>query len=74
MTRSRMTTADPGPRTLAPNPYLLLARDIKLSHSIFALPFALLATFLAAASTDRLPASVTIGLIVVCMVLARTVA
>ena len=52
----------------------LLARDIKLSHSIFALPFALLATFLAAASGDRLPGPLALILIVVCMVLARTVA
>lgn len=51
-----------------------LARDIKLSHSVFALPFALLATFLAAASAGRLPEPVELGLIVVCMVLARTVA
>ena len=52
----------------------LLAQDIKLSHSIFALPFALLATFLAAASVDRLPQPLALCLIVLCMVLARTVA
>lgn len=50
------------------------ARDIKISHSIFALPFALLATFLAAGSQQRWPSVVTVTLIVVCMVLARTVA
>ncbi|MAE65447.1 MAG: 4-hydroxybenzoate octaprenyltransferase [Phycisphaeraceae bacterium] len=52
-----------------------LARDIRISHSIFALPFALLATFLAAASVGaRRPDAVAVGLIVLCMVLARTVA
>ncbi len=51
-----------------------VARDIKLSHSVFALPFALLAMVLAAAWAGRLPHVVEIGLIVLCMVLARTVA
>ena len=53
---------------------IVVARDIKLSHSVFALPFALLATFLAAAHGGRLPGAMTLGLIVVCMVLARTTA
>ena len=51
-----------------------LARDIKLAHSVFALPFALLATFLAAGSAQRLPGAVTLGLIVLCMFTGRTVA
>jgi len=51
-----------------------VARDIKLSHSVFALPFALLATFLAAAHAGRLPSLATILLIVLCMFFARTVA
>lgn len=51
-----------------------LTRDIKISHTVFALPFALLAAFLAAASGDRLPDAATLGLIVVCMVMARTAA
>lgn len=53
------------------------ASDIKLSHSVFALPWAILATFLAAQSAspqDVGPGWVRIGLIVLCMVLARTVA
>jgi 4-hydroxybenzoate polyprenyltransferase len=59
--------------------FIHLARDIKLSHSIFALPFALLATFLASGHAakpgqTRLPAPETIALIILCMVLARTVA
>lgn len=50
----------------------VFASDIKLSHSVFALPWAILATFMAAeAATPRIG---QIVLIVVCMVLARTVA
>jgi 4-hydroxybenzoate polyprenyltransferase len=45
---------------------------IKFSHSLFALPFALLATFLAA--RPSLPTVSQIGLIVVCMVAARSAA
>ncbi len=45
---------------------------IKYSHSVFALPFALLATFLAA--RPRLPSWSQFGLIVVCMVAARSAA
>lgn len=75
--------------------FALVARDIKISHSIFALPFALLATFLAhahqraqtpvgavenassivaSASSSLAPHWPIIALIVVCMVLARTLA
>lgn len=58
----------------------LMLRDIKLAHSVFALPFAVLAAFLAAprlAAADR-PGidwsvfSLQLALIVICMVLART--
>lgn len=45
---------------------------IKLSHSVFALPFALLATFLAA--RPALPGLIELTLIVVCMVAARSAA
>lgn len=45
---------------------------IKFSHSIFALPFALLATFLAA--RPALPSINAVALIVVCMVAARSAA
>ncbi len=51
-----------------------LAGDVKVSHSVFALPFALLAAFLAGAHVSRLPSVGAFALIVVCMVLARTVA
>jgi 4-hydroxybenzoate polyprenyltransferase len=48
---------------------------IKFSHSIFALPFALIATFLAARAIDLTwPGWTRLGLIVLCMVLARTFA
>jgi 4-hydroxybenzoate polyprenyltransferase len=61
--------------SIPPPRWLLLARDIKLSHSIFALPFALLATFLASYETrGEWPTPAVLGLIVLCMVLARTVA
>ena len=67
-----MTTAS---LKLAPHPlserFALLARDIKLSHTVFAMPWALLATFLAA---DGWPRAGQLGLIVLCMVTARTVA
>ena len=62
------------PATGLVNRAVFLARDIKLSHSVFALPFAVLAAFLAAAHAGRLPDGVSLGLIVLCMVLARTVA
>jgi 4-hydroxybenzoate polyprenyltransferase len=49
---------------------------IKFSHSIFALPYAVLATFLAARSTSppALPTWSQLGLIVLCMVGARSAA
>jgi 4-hydroxybenzoate polyprenyltransferase len=47
------------------------ARDIKISHTVFALPFALLSTFLAAGG---MPRAGVLLLILVCMVTARTVA
>jgi 4-hydroxybenzoate polyprenyltransferase len=47
------------------------ARDIKVSHTVFALPFALLSTFLAAGG---MPRPGVLLLILVCMVTARTVA
>ncbi len=48
---------------------------IKFSHSIFAMPFALIATFLAARAIHLVwPGWIRLGLIVLCMVLARTFA
>ena len=65
----------PGPAATGPIGQLrLIAADIKLSHSIFALPFALWAAFLAPAIDGRLPGAVALALVVVCMVLARTFA
>lgn len=58
---------------MPPNPLLLALRDIKLAHSVFALPFAVLATFLGAfplGSVARFAGQ--IALIVACMVFART--
>jgi len=50
------------------------AADIKLSHTVFALPFALLSMVMAACWAHRLPTVVEGLLILVCMVLARTMA
>ena len=65
----------PLPRSVADR-VAVLAADIKLSHSVFALPWAILATFMAAAKTSPagLPRWGQILLIVACMVLARTAA
>src|SRR5688572_23995145 len=57
----------------------LIAGDIKIAHSIFALPFALLAAFLAAVGDDKAPLEWTrfgqqLAFIVVAMFLARTTA
>jgi len=51
-----------------------VARDIKLSHTVFALPFALLAMFLAAGFVGRRPHWLEFALILLCMVTARTFA
>jgi 4-hydroxybenzoate polyprenyltransferase len=73
-----MTTADafqPDPaRNLAPHfakRLSVFAQDIKLSHTMFAMPWALLSTFVAAGGSPRLG---QLALIVLCMVTARTVA
>lgn len=57
-----------------PAKFGLLARDIKLSHTVFALPFALLGMGLACGWAGRWPTVMEAGLIALCMVLARTFA
>jgi len=52
----------------------LLAVDIKLSHTVFALPFALLGMGLACGFTGRWPRWNEVLLILLCMVFARTFA
>jgi 4-hydroxybenzoate polyprenyltransferase len=49
----------------------LFANDIKIHHTVFALPFALLSAFLA---SNGMPAAGKLLLILICMVTARTVA
>jgi 4-hydroxybenzoate polyprenyltransferase len=68
-----VTTAGPiaAARTPLSERLSLFARDIKLSHTVFAMPWALLATFLAA---NGWPHAGQLGLIILCMVTARTVA
>ena len=63
----------PSPPLSLPAKLALAAADIKLAHSVFALPFALLASFLARAPTDPWPRFAgQLALIILCMVLART--
>lgn len=50
----------------------LVARDIKLSHSVFALPFAVLAVFLAGAGLTLAGLVGRLAVVVACMVFART--
>lgn len=70
-----MTTATPtSPPPAVATVLLHVARDIKLSHTVFALPFALLAMMLAAASADRGITFLEVALILGCMFFARTVA
>jgi len=51
--------------------FATLASDIKLSHTVFAMPFALLSAFVA---SDGWPKAGKLALILVCMVAARTLA
>jgi len=67
-----VTTLDSKPNALSVAGHI--ARDIKLSHTVFAMPFALLGAFLAARWAGRLPTWGEFLLVVVCMVLARTFA
>jgi 4-hydroxybenzoate polyprenyltransferase len=73
-------TATPATQSAIRNPQSaiaklsLFARDIKISHTIFALPWAILATFLAARETGHPITEGKILLILGCMVAARTVA
>lgn len=57
--------------TALPSRLVTIARDIKLSHTLFAMPFALLATFMASGGWPKLG---ILLLIILCMVFARTVA
>lgn len=61
----------------APGALTLIARDIKLAHSVFALPFAILAAFMVAPRTpqgglDWARMASLLALVLVCMVAART--
>src|SRR6185437_11907173 len=58
-----------------PRKLSVFAGDIKIAHTVFALPFALLSTFLAAHhDARRYPQLGKLLLILLCMVTARTVA
>lgn len=61
------------PRRSAGHPLTIALADIKLAHSVFALPFALLGAFLAAGIEPRWGRFAgQLGLVIACMVLART--
>ena len=62
------------PRAGLWNKCATFAGDIKIAHTVFALPFALLSTFLAARDVEGFPKAGKLLLILVCMVTARTVA
>lgn len=80
MVRMAAMTAAAPDHVSRPSPLIVFASDIKLSHSIFAMPFALLAMFLAAnargsaTSGNRLPRVGEVVLIVLCMIVARSFA
>jgi hypothetical protein len=57
--------------TLPPNAFARFLTFIRFSHTVFALPFALGALFVAA---DGWPASRTLVLVILCMICARTAA
>jgi 4-hydroxybenzoate polyprenyltransferase len=64
-------------RSSLPGTLRLIAADIKLAHSVFALPFAVLGAFMAGPRPGAAPSAwtqfaVKLGIVVVCMVLART--
>ncbi len=70
-----MEPQPPGPAAPARSPLILWGRMIKLSHSVFALPFALIATFLAGRERPAgHPGAGQLLLIVLCMVAARSAA
>lgn len=64
-------------RSSLPRIAALIAKDIKLAHSVFALPFAILASFLAGPKTSAtggawLTFFAKLAIVIVCMVGART--
>src|SRR5438477_7029071 len=70
MTQTTLNIPNTPARKLA-----LFAGDIKIAHTIFALPFALLSTFMAAKlNFGGLPPIAMLLLILICMITARTVA
>jgi 4-hydroxybenzoate polyprenyltransferase len=67
-----MTVLDhPAPPPNLQRKLALLATDIKISHTVFAMPWAVLAAFMAARGFPKLG---QLALILVCMITARTVA
>jgi len=72
MTAAPLGTISPPSPGLAPT-LRTVASDIKLAHSVFALPFAVLGAFLARPEASPWPRFLgQLALIILCMVLART--
>lgn len=66
-------TSEPAPRSTFVGVARSIAGDIKLAHSVFALPFALLGAFLSRPAAESAATfALKLTLIVVCMVCART--
>lgn len=71
------THSEQAPATQWPDVLRVVAVDVKIAHSVFALPFAVLAAFLAAArggTIDGPRFAIALALVIVAMVLARTAA
>lgn len=74
---STATASNPSSRVSWGSAASLIAKDIKLAHSVFALPFAVLGAFLAgprssAPAGEWLAFLAKLGIVVVCMIGART--
>lgn len=70
---STATAAEPTQKPAAVRSLVMLATDIKLSHSIFAMPFAILGAFMAReADGSWVRFAAQLGAVILCMVLART--
>ena len=80
MTSEAVLDATPSPKRPLAERLKIFAGDIKISHTVFALPFALLSTFLATnyraadGGGGHVPRLGQLLLILACMVTARTVA
>ncbi|MGA2583754.1 MAG: UbiA-like polyprenyltransferase [Tepidisphaeraceae bacterium] len=73
MTSAGLNFVDPPPRGL-PSRLRVFASDIKIQHTVFAMPWALLSAVLAGKTYPNSWVWGKLGLIILCMITARTVA